>query len=59
MSSWRTKGEYIKICNCLTTCPCDTIGQPAPNNFRESVVAMNIRKGHFDDLDLSGLKWAG
>jgi hypothetical protein len=53
------KGQYIKNCSCLATCPCDTIGVPAPNKFCEGLVAMNIQEGNFDGVDLSGLKWAG
>ena len=56
MPNWKMKGQYMKNCNCLATCPCDTIGVPAPNAFCEGVVAMNIHEGHFDGLDLSGLK---
>src|SRR5262245_20638959 len=53
------KGQYIKNCNCLASCPCDTIGVPAPQNFCEGVVAMNIQEGQFDGVSLKGLKWAG
>ncbi|MGH2361521.1 MAG: DUF1326 domain-containing protein [bacterium] len=58
MPSWRMKGQYIKNCNCLASCPCDTIGVPAPNKSCEGVVAMNIQEGHFDGVSLNGLKWA-
>jgi len=56
--SWKMKGQYIKNCSCLATCPCDTIGEPAPNNFCEGVVGMNIQEGNFDGVSLSGLRWA-
>jgi hypothetical protein len=23
---WKMKGEYMKNCNCIATCPCDTVG---------------------------------
>ena len=58
MADWKMKGQYLKNCNCLASCPCDTIGVPAPNNFCEGVVGMNIQEGHFDNVDLSGVKWA-
>ncbi|HZU06969.1 MAG TPA: DUF1326 domain-containing protein [Chloroflexota bacterium] len=58
MVSWRMKGQYIKNCSCLATCPCDTIGVPAPHRFCEGVVGMHIQEGHFDGVDLSGLNWA-
>jgi hypothetical protein len=58
MADWKMKGQYLKNCNCLASCPCDTIGFPAPHKFCEGVVGMNIQEGHFDNVDLSGLKWA-
>ena len=58
MADWKMKGQYLKNCNCLPSCPCDTIGVPAPNNFCEGVVGMNIQEGHFDNVDLRGVKWA-
>ena len=56
---WRMKGQYLKSCDCLASCPCDTGGFPAPQPYCEGVVAMNIQEGNFDNVDLSGLKWAG
>lgn len=42
MAGWKLKGEWLKNCNCLATCPCDTIGTPAPNDFCEGLVGMSI-----------------
>jgi len=55
---WRLKGPWLKNCNCLASCPCDTIGRPTPADYCEGMVAMNIREGHFDGVNLNGLKWA-
>ena len=57
MADWIMKGQYLKNCNCLATCPCDTTGFPAPHKFCEGMAGMNIQEGHFDGVDLSGLKW--
>lgn len=57
MPAWRMKGEYVKNCNCLATCPCDTIGVPAPHGNCEGMSGMRILEGHFEGTDLSGLKW--
>jgi hypothetical protein len=57
MPEWRMKGQYFKNCNCLASCPCDTIGVPAPHKHCEGAVGMKIEDGSFDGLDLSGLKW--
>lgn len=58
MSAWRMKGEYLKNCNCVASCPCDTGGFPAPHEFCEGAVGMKIAEGNFDGVDLGGLKWA-
>jgi hypothetical protein len=58
MADWKMKGQYLKNCSCLSTCPCDTTGYPAPNKFCEGMTGMNIQEGHFGEVDLSGLKWA-
>src|SRR5713226_865532 len=58
MADWKMKGQYLKNSSCLASCPCDTIGVPAPHKFCEGAVGMNIQSGHFGDVDLSGVKWA-
>ena len=58
MAKWRMRGQYLKNCSCLASCPCDTIGVPAPNKFCEGVVAMNVKEGNFDGVKLDGVKWA-
>jgi hypothetical protein len=58
MADWKMKGQYLKNCSCLSTCPCDTTGYPAPNKFCEGASGMNVQEGHFGEVDLSGLKWA-
>ena len=58
MPSWRMKGQYIKNCNCIATCPCDTIGVPYPNEGCEGMAAMHIAEGNFDGVTLDGLNWA-
>jgi hypothetical protein len=58
-TEWRMKGQYLKNCNCIATCPCDTVGRPYPHKGCEGVVAFNIEAGHFGGVKLDGLKWAG
>lgn len=58
MPQWRMKGNYLKNCNCLPSCPCDTYGYPAPDKHCEGVLGMEVVEGHFDDVDLAGVKWA-
>lgn len=56
--AWKMKGQYLKNCNCLATCPCDTIGMPAPHRGCEGMAGMHIVEGHFDGVKLDGLNWA-
>ncbi len=56
---WRMKGEYLKNCNCIASCPCDTMGRPYPGPGCQGVVAMRITQGNFGGVKLDGLKWAG
>ena len=58
MPSWRMKGQYIKNCNCIATCPCDTVGVPYPYPGCEGMAGMHITEGNFGDVKLDGLNWA-
>jgi hypothetical protein len=55
---WRLKGQYIKNCNCIATCPCDTTGFPYPEKGCEGMAGMYIAQGNFGDVKLDGLSWA-
>ena len=55
---WRMKGQYVKNCNCIATCPCDTVGLPYPNKGCEGMAGMRIEQGHFRDVKLDGIHWA-
>ena len=54
--AYRLRGEYLKNCCCLASCPCDTTGFPAPNKFCEGLVGMRITEGESDGVRLDGLK---
>ena len=58
MIDWRLRGPEITNCNCAWGCPCQFNSLPTHGNCR-AVVAMRIDEGHFGDVDLSGLHWAG
>lgn len=55
---WRMKGRYIKNCNCAYGCPCDFNALPNEGHC-EGMHGMQIDEGHFGDVDLTGVKWAG
>ena len=54
---WRLKGHWLKNCSCAYGCPCDFNALPTRGNC-QGMVTMKIERGHFDDLDLSGLGFA-
>lgn len=58
MVSWRITGKHVKNCNCDYGCPCDFLGRPSRGGCT-GFVAMEIDRGHFGDVKLDGLHWAG
>jgi hypothetical protein len=55
--TWKMKGQYIKNCNCISTCPCDTTGFPYPGKGCAGMAGMHISEGAFGDVKLDGLNW--
>jgi len=55
---WRIRGPEIANCNCNWGCPCQFNALPTHGNCR-AMTAMRIDEGHFGNVDLSGLAWAG
>lgn len=54
---WLMKGRYLKNCNCIPACPCDTIGIPSPHKGCEGMAGMVIDQGDFGGVALDGLSW--
>jgi hypothetical protein len=54
---WLMKGRYLKNCNCIATCPCDTVGFPYPGKGCEGMAGMHIEQGYFGDVRLDNLSW--
>jgi hypothetical protein len=57
-TGWYMEGPWFKNCNCDPGCPCDFNVFPTHGHC-QGVVAMRVDTGHFGDVDLSGLCWAG
>src|SRR4030095_14993654 len=55
--AWQMKGQYIKNCNCIAACPCDTTGFPYPEKGCEGMCGMYITQGNFGKVKLDGLSW--
>ncbi|HVS27995.1 MAG TPA: DUF1326 domain-containing protein [Solirubrobacteraceae bacterium] len=57
MADWRLEGPYMKNCNCDPGCPCDFNANPTHGPC-EGMAAMVVDQGHYDDVNLDGVKWA-
>ena len=57
VKDWYIEGEVYGNCNCAYSCPCQFEADPTYGDCRGFEV-LRIDQGHFDGLDLSGLKIA-
>ncbi|MDQ3987291.1 MAG: DUF1326 domain-containing protein [Actinomycetota bacterium] len=60
-TTWRITGNYLELCNCDPGCGCNFRGFPSsPEGNCEALVAVQVEKGSFGDIDLAGSKvaWA-
>ena len=55
---WRMQGPEIANCNCDWGCPCQFNALPTHGDCR-AMTAVRIDKGHFGDVDLSGIAFCG
>jgi len=59
---WRIAGSYYESCNCQAVCPCRRLnGRPGGRStygICNGLLSWHILAGHFDGVDLSGLKVA-
>ena len=55
---WSMHGPEIANCNCDFSCPCQFNALPTYGDCR-AMTAMRVDKGHFGDMDLSGVSWCG
>ena len=57
MIDWYVEGVEFSTCNCAYGCPCQFEADPTYGDCH-GVEALHIDKGHFGDVDLSGLRIA-
>ena len=54
---WSLSMHQIECCNCSHGCGCQFTGFPdSPSGGCEAIIGFSVIKGHFNDIDLSGLK---
>lgn len=54
---WMIKSNSFGNCNCDANCGCQ-FNLPSTHGFCQFVSAGHIEDGHFNDISLTGLKWA-
>jgi hypothetical protein len=54
---WKLEGELVLSCNCTVFCPCVlSLGNAPPTEgYCQTWAGIRIDKGHFDDVDLTGI----
>ena len=55
---WKIITKTIGVCSCDYGCPCEALAPPTRTPC-EGVMALEIAEGHFADVDLGGLRYAG
>lgn len=58
MTPWELEADELVNCNCAYGCPCQFNALPTHGNC-EAIAAIDIKKGHFGDVKLDGLKIVG
>lgn len=58
MTEWVLRGPEIATCNCNYGCPCQFNSLPTTGDCK-ATIAMQIIEGHYGNVKLDGLKWAG
>lgn len=56
-TDWRISGEEVGSCNCAWGCPCQFNADPTNGHCR-ALIGFEIRKGHFGDVRLDGVRYA-
>src|SRR5439155_12475737 len=58
LEKWTLKGEMALSCSCTVFCPCVlSLGEHPPTENRcQTWAGIRIDEGHFDNVDLAGIK---
>lgn len=56
---WRLTGDLSEACTCAVPCTCNFGANPSPHAYCYALYSLDIKEGHYGDLDLSGLRLAG
>src|SRR5215510_8103915 len=56
---WQIKGALSEACTCSVPCTCNFGEGPSPHDYCYAVYSYEIREGHFNAVNLDGLRFAG
>lgn len=56
---WRIRGDLTEACTCSVPCSCNFGQGPSPHHYCWAVFSYGIRKGHYGNVKLDGLRLAG
>jgi hypothetical protein len=56
---WELKGDLSEACSCSVPCTCNFRQGPSPHHFCWAMFALDIKQGHYGNLDLDGLHLVG
>ena len=54
---WKIAGEYMEMCNCKVTCPCNFLSTPT-EGYCNAILGFQINEGSYGKVDLKGQKVA-
>jgi len=57
--SWRISGDLSEACTCSVPCTCNFGEGPSPAHTCWALFSLDIQKGHYDKVNLAGLRVAG
>ena len=56
---WTAEGDLFEGCNCNLLCPCHVSFRQSPTNGHcDTIWAVSIKRGHYGEVDLTGLNAA-
>jgi hypothetical protein len=56
-NSWSIEGALTEACTCSVPCTCNFGEGPSPHNYCYALYSYEIRKGHYNNVTLDGLRF--
>jgi hypothetical protein len=56
-AAWKIEGALSEACTCKVPCTCNFGEGPSPHSYCYALYSYEIRKGHYNDVTLDGLRF--